>query len=263
MKKIGVLGGLSWVSTAEYYRRLNEITQEHLGGVNSARIALESVNRQTYVEAVIDRGDEDAACEIILDAARSVERAGAEFIVISCNDVHRFVPQVEPHIAIPFLHIAAATAEAIKQTKLDRVALLGVRKTMEEPFYPEILKTHGIGHHYSKRNGKDLHSRHDIWRARQGRVPRRDPREICQPHCRFAETRGARRDFGLHGNPAPDLPRRFTNADLLDNGDSLPCRGGDGAGSVANAAVSFPSPPLPARKGRDGHGCELKGFRGN
>lgn len=144
MKKIGVLGGLSWVSTAEYYRRLNEITQERLGGVNSACIALESVNRQTYVEAVIERGDEDAACKIILDAARSVERAGADFIVISCNDVHRFVPQIEPHIAIPFLHIAEATAQAIKEAKLDTIALLGVRKTMEEPFYPEILKTHGI-----------------------------------------------------------------------------------------------------------------------
>ena len=98
MKKIGLIGGLSWVSTAEYYRRLNEITQQHLGGVASARIAMESVNRQAYVEAVIDRGDEAAACDQILDAVRGVERAGADFVVISCNDVHRFVPEIAPQV---------------------------------------------------------------------------------------------------------------------------------------------------------------------
>lgn len=89
MKKIGMIGGLSWVSTAEYYRRLNEIVQERLGGVRSARLLLESVDREAYVQAVIGRGDEAAGCRMILDAARSVERGGAEFIVIACNDVHR------------------------------------------------------------------------------------------------------------------------------------------------------------------------------
>lgn len=144
MKKIGMIGGLSWVSTAEYYRLLNELAQQKLGGVTSAHLILESVNRQAYVEAVIDRGDEQAACAMILDAAHAVEQGGAAFIVISCNDVHRFVPEIEPHIAIPFLHIAEATADAIKAAGLTSVALLGVRKTMEETFYPEILKRHGI-----------------------------------------------------------------------------------------------------------------------
>ena len=144
MKKIGMIGGLSWVSTAAYYRLMNELVQQKLGGVSSAHLILESVNRQAYVEAVIDRGDEPAACAMILDAARAVERGGADFIVISCNDVHRFVPEVEPQIGIPFLHIAEATAEAIKSAGFKSVALLGVRKTMEEPFYPAILKRHGI-----------------------------------------------------------------------------------------------------------------------
>jgi len=144
MKKIGLIGGLSWISTAEYYKRLNELVQERLGGVASARIVLESVNRQAYVDAVIERQDEAAACQQILDAARSVERAGADFIVISCNDVHRFVPEIEPHINIPFLHIAEATAAAIVKQKLNKVALLGVRKTMEGDFYPEIFKHHNI-----------------------------------------------------------------------------------------------------------------------
>ena len=144
MKKIGLIGGLSWVSTAEYYRRLNQITQQRLGGVHSARLVLESVNRQDYVEAVIEREDEAAACRQILDAAQNLERAGASFVVICCNDVHRFVPEIEPKIGIPFLHIAEATSQAIEAAGLGTVALLGVRKTMEGDFYPRIFAGHGI-----------------------------------------------------------------------------------------------------------------------
>lgn len=144
MKKIGLIGGLSWVSTAAYYRLLNEMMMERLGGVNSAHLILESVNRQKYVEAVIERKDEAAAGEMILSAARSIEKGGADFIVITCNDVHRFVPHVAPQISIPFLHIAEATAQVITARGFSCVGLLGVRKTMEEPFYPEILKEHGI-----------------------------------------------------------------------------------------------------------------------
>lgn len=113
MKKIGMIGGLSWVSTAEYYKRTNEIMQQEAGGVSSARIVLESVNRQDYVGAVIDRGDESAASEQILASAHALEAASADFIVITCNDVHRFVPTIQPLISIPFLHIADVTAAAI------------------------------------------------------------------------------------------------------------------------------------------------------
>jgi len=144
MKKIGLIGGLSWVSTADYYRRLNQITQNTAGGVHSARLVLESVDRQDYVDAVIHRQDESAACQQILEAAQNLEKAGAEFIVISCNDVHRFVPQITPNINIEFLHIAEVTARAIKAQNLNRVALLGVRKTMESDFYQTILESHDI-----------------------------------------------------------------------------------------------------------------------
>jgi len=144
MQKIGLLGGLSWVSTAEYYRRLNELMQDKMGGVASARIALESLNRQDYVDAVIERQDEVAACEIILNACRNLENAGAKFIVISCNDVHRFVPDIAPKIQIPFLHIAEVAAQAIVAKGLKKVGLLGVMKTMEGEFYPEILAKYGI-----------------------------------------------------------------------------------------------------------------------
>lgn len=144
MKKIGMIGGLSWVSTAEYYKRTNEIMQQAAGGVSSARIVLESVNRQDYVDAVIDRRDESAACEQILASAHALEAAGADFIVITCNDVHRFVPTIQPLISISFLHIADVTAAAIAAQGLRRVAILGVRKTMESDFYPEILARHGL-----------------------------------------------------------------------------------------------------------------------
>ncbi len=144
MKKIGLIGGLSWVSTSEYYKRLNEITQTLAGGVSSARIVLESVNRQDYVSAVIDREDEGAACQQIMESARALEAAGADFIVITCNDVHRFIPEIEPLLTIPFLHIASVTANAIESRGLKSVAILGVRKTMEGDFYSRILAEHGI-----------------------------------------------------------------------------------------------------------------------
>ncbi|MEM9602612.1 MAG: amino acid racemase [Pseudomonadota bacterium] len=144
MRKIGLVGGLSWVSTAAYYQRLNELTQTRLGGVSSVRLALESVNRQHYVDAVIERQDEAGACALILDAVRSVERAGADFVVIACNDVHRFVPEIEALVSVPILHIADATAVAVKARGLSAVSLLGVRKTMEGRFYPDVLASHGI-----------------------------------------------------------------------------------------------------------------------
>lgn len=144
MHTIGVIGGLSWVSTAEYYRAINVETQRRLGGVNSARLLLASVNREDYVREVIEREDEAAAFEIILDAARALERGGADFLVIACNDVHRFVPALEREVALPFLHIVDATAAAIVASGLDTVALLGVRKTMELDFYPDRLTTYGI-----------------------------------------------------------------------------------------------------------------------
>lgn len=144
MKKIGVIGGLSWVSTAEYYKRLNELTNERVGGLSSARIVLESVDHQEYIEAVIDRQDEAAASRQILNAVKIVERAGADFIVISCNDVHRFLPEIALQIEIPFLHIAEATAVAIEKLGLRTVGLLGVRKTMEGDFYPKAFDQRNI-----------------------------------------------------------------------------------------------------------------------
>lgn len=139
-----MIGGLSWLSSAEYYRRLNQLMQERLGGVNSARIALESINRQVMLEAVYDHKDEASACNQILQASQAVELAGADFIVLCCNDLHRFVPEIEPQLTIPFLHIADATADAIEKQGLKKVALLGTQGTMEGDFYQSILLRRGI-----------------------------------------------------------------------------------------------------------------------
>ena len=144
MKKIGMIGGLSWLSAAEYYRRVNELVQEALGGDNSAHLVLESVNREEFLDYTFNKKDEDLAAQMVLNAAKSVEAAGAEFIVLACNGIHRYLPVVQPQISIPFLHIADATAEEIKKEGLKTVALLGVRATMEGTFYTEALKGHGI-----------------------------------------------------------------------------------------------------------------------
>lgn len=144
MKCIGLFGGLSWLSTAAYYRRINELTQARRGGVHSARIILASVDRQPYVDAVIDRGDEQAAFEIVRDACLSVQKGGADFLVISCNDVHRFAPQLQASLDIPLLHIADAAADEMDRLGCANPVLLGVRKTMEEPFYRERLHARGI-----------------------------------------------------------------------------------------------------------------------
>ncbi len=143
MQRIGLIGGLTWVSTVEYYRRLNEIIQERLGGANSADLVLASVNREDYAQAT-SRKDEEAARGVLVAAAQRVERAGANFIALCCNGAHQFLPQVEREVSIPFLHIADATARKIQSAGMDRVALLGVRDTMEQNFYPEVLTRYGI-----------------------------------------------------------------------------------------------------------------------
>jgi aspartate racemase len=143
MQRIGLIGGLTWISTAEYYRRLNEIIQERLGGANSADLVLASINREDYARAT-SRRDEDAARGILIAAAQRLERAGADFIALCCNGAHQFVPRVELEVSIPFLHIADATARSIQAAGLNKVALLGVRDTMEQTFYPDVLARYGI-----------------------------------------------------------------------------------------------------------------------
>ena len=134
LKVIGLIGGMSWESTVEYYRLINESVKERLGGLHSAKCVLYSVDF-AEVEELQRRGQWPQAAQLLAGAAQSVEKAGADFVLICTNTMHKLADTVQAGIGIPLLHIADATAEKVKQAGLQRVGLLGTRFTMEEDFY--------------------------------------------------------------------------------------------------------------------------------
>ena len=143
MKTIGLLGGMSWESTQTYYRLLNEGVKTRLGGLHSAKIVLYSVDFAD-IEALQHKGEWGATARILSDAALSLEKAGADFLVIGTNTMHKVAPEIEQAIGIPLLHIADATAQALKADGISRVGLLGTRFTMEQAFYRDRLEAAGI-----------------------------------------------------------------------------------------------------------------------
>ncbi len=144
MQTIGLIGGMSWESTIPYYRQINEAIKERLGGLHSAKIILYSVNFQE-IEQLQHQGKWDEAGKILADAALLLQQAGADFLVLCTNTMHKVAPVIESATQIPLLHIADPTAHAIKQAGYKRVALLGTRFTMEQDFYRGRLShEHGI-----------------------------------------------------------------------------------------------------------------------
>ncbi len=144
MKTIGLLGGMSWESTELYYRWINEGVKARLGGLHSAKIALVSVDFQEIEELQVT-GDWDAAGIALAQAAQRVEAAGADFLVICTNTMHKVAPAIEAAINIPLLHIADATADAIKTAGFDTIGLLGTNFTMEQDFYRgRLVDHHGL-----------------------------------------------------------------------------------------------------------------------
>lgn len=144
MKTIGLLGGMSWESTALYYNWINELVKERLGELHSGRIVLYSVDFQE-VEDLRHQDRWDAIGRLLGEDALRVEQAGADFLLLCTNTMHKVAPQIEAAINIPLLHIADATAEAIKAKGLDAVGLLGTKFTMEEDFYVGRLENrHGL-----------------------------------------------------------------------------------------------------------------------
>ena len=144
MKTIGLIGGMSWESTVPYYQTINRVVGKRLGGLHSAKIALYSVEFDE-IEKLQHAGRWEEAGEILADAARAVRRAGADFIVLCTNTMHKVAGQVEAAVDIPLLHIADATAERVKAAGVTRVGLLGTRFTMEEDFYRGRLEArHGL-----------------------------------------------------------------------------------------------------------------------
>jgi len=141
MKTIGLLGGMSWESTSAYYRLLNEKVKARLGGLHSARVLLHSVDFAP-IAALQAAGKWDEAGDILARAAKGLEAAGADVMLIGTNTMHLVAPQVAEAISIPLLHIADATAEAIKPRGIKKVGLLGTRFTMEKHFYKGRLRDH-------------------------------------------------------------------------------------------------------------------------
>ncbi len=134
MKTIGMIGGMSWESSIEYYRIVNQTVREKLGGLHSARSIMYSVEF-AEIEELQHQNCWDELTSIMIEAARSLESAGADFVIICTNTMHKLYTSVQNNIKIPMLHIADATAEKIKAESIDRIALLGTRFTMAEDFY--------------------------------------------------------------------------------------------------------------------------------
>ena len=144
MKTIGMIGGMSWESTLEYYRIVNEEVKDRLGGFHSAKCVLYSVDF-AEIEKMQHENKWDEATKSMIDAAHRVERGGAEFILICTNTMHLMAEDVLKSVGIPLLHIVDVTAEEIKKKGFNRVGLLGTRFTMEHHFYKNRLKEkHGI-----------------------------------------------------------------------------------------------------------------------
>ncbi|TPM04508.1 aspartate/glutamate racemase family protein [Mesorhizobium sp. B2-3-10] len=156
MKTLGLLGGMSWESTAIYYRLLNEIVRERLGGLHSARLLLWSFDFAEIAERQHD-GDWDGAGALLIDAAHKLEAGGAEGLLLCTNTMHRLADQVQAAVSIPLIHIADATAATVRQAGLRRPALLATRFTMEQDFYKgRLADKYGLSPVVPDSAGRDM-----------------------------------------------------------------------------------------------------------
>ena len=143
MRKLGIIGGMSWASTALYYEHINRGIAQRLGGLHSALLAMESLDF-AHIAAMEFAGDWDGIAKVTIDAARRLEKSGAEGLVIACNTVHKSYDAVAANVAVPVLHIADAAADRLVADGRTRVALLGSRFTMTEGFVRERIERRGI-----------------------------------------------------------------------------------------------------------------------
>lgn len=143
MKTIGLVGGLTWHSSLDYYRYINQLVNQRLGGDEAAKMILHSVN-YGRIKSLTQAGNWDGIADIIITAAQQTVSAGASCILLGANTMHHIADRVEAAIAVPLIHIADATAAAIREKGLDTVALLGTRYTMQMDFYRDRLRQQGI-----------------------------------------------------------------------------------------------------------------------
>lgn len=143
MKTIGLIGGMSWESTVTYYQIVNNTIKQELGGLHSAKILLYSVDF-AEIEEYQANGEWEKSAEVLSEAAVNLEKAGADYIVICTNTMHKVAPEIQKHILIPIIHIAEATAEELKKNDISKVGLLGTKYTMTQEFYKNKLIDAGI-----------------------------------------------------------------------------------------------------------------------
>lgn len=143
MKTLGIIGGTGWVSTVDYYKLINELINEKLGGVNAARLILYSFNFGE-IKLLLDVNDWDGIGRIYTDIAGKLKEAGADGLLLAANTPHLIADKIKQAVPLPLIHIAEATAKAIKETGIKKVALLGTRFTMENSFYKDALADLGI-----------------------------------------------------------------------------------------------------------------------
>ena len=143
MKTIGLIGGMSWESTVTYYQLINDYVKDHLGGLHSAKLLLYSVDFEE-IERWQASGDWDKSAQRLTEIAKKLEGAGADFIVICTNTMHKVAPQIASMIKVPIIHIADATADELDKARIKRVGLLGTKYTMTQDFYKKRLVDRGI-----------------------------------------------------------------------------------------------------------------------
>ncbi len=160
MKVIGLIGGMSWESSAQYYRIINETVKDRLGGLHSGRILMYSVDFHE-IEKLQHEGRWEEATALMVDAAKRIERGGADFLLICTNTMHKMASEVQKAIDIPLLHIADATAEEIKRSGIQEIGLLGTKYTMEQDFYRgQLVSRHGLDVRIP--NEKDRNTIHEV-----------------------------------------------------------------------------------------------------
>lgn len=143
MKTIGLIGGISWLSTIEYYKLLNQMVNEKLGGVEAAKVIIYSVNFGE-IKKLTEADEWESIAALICHAARQLENAGADCLLIGANTMHKIAGEVQAAVSIPVIHIAVETAKAVQRRQIRKVALLGTKYVMQLPFYKEKLAAAGI-----------------------------------------------------------------------------------------------------------------------
>jgi aspartate racemase len=155
MKTIGLIGGMTCESSCEYYRLINQITRSKLGGIHSASNVMISVDF-AMIEPLMESGKWDEILDILVECGQNIEKAGADFLVLCTNTMHKLADDIQLHLEIPILNIIDAVANQIKEQKLHTIGLLGTRFTMEENFYKDRLKEeHGLNVLIPSREGRE------------------------------------------------------------------------------------------------------------